>query len=79
MPVTVEALGIDKLTVAERLELIDQIWDTIPADAADAEGEGVALPDWQVRLLEGRLAAAEANPGAGRPYREVLDELQTPQ
>ena len=30
MPVSIEALGIDRLTVRERLELIEQIWDSLP-------------------------------------------------
>jgi len=30
MPVTIEALGIDQLSVRERLDLIEQSWDSLP-------------------------------------------------
>ena len=30
MPVRIEALGIDRLSVRDRLELIEQIWDSLP-------------------------------------------------
>jgi hypothetical protein len=30
MSVNIEAMGIDRLTVRERLELIDQIWESLP-------------------------------------------------
>jgi Putative addiction module component len=33
MPVNIAALGIDKLSVRERLELIEQIWDSLPEHA----------------------------------------------
>jgi hypothetical protein len=36
VPVTIKELGIDRLTVQERLDLIEQIWDSLPeAVAAD--------------------------------------------
>ncbi|MBV9124702.1 MAG: addiction module protein [Planctomycetes bacterium] len=33
MSVHIEALGIDRLSVRERLELIEQIWDSLPQQA----------------------------------------------
>ena len=30
MPLTIESLGIDRLSVRERLELIELIWDSLP-------------------------------------------------
>ena len=30
MPVNIEALGIDRLSVRDRLELIELIWDSLP-------------------------------------------------
>ena len=47
-----------KLSVDERLELIEQIWDTIGADP---------LTEDDLQELDRRLADAEANPGVGRP------------
>lgn len=67
MPVDVTALGIDRLTVAERLELIEQIWDTLPEQVEPSD-----VPDWHREVLSQRVAEADANPGAGKPWREVL-------
>jgi putative addiction module component (TIGR02574 family) len=74
MSVSVEAFGIDRLSVGERLELIDQIWDSLPAhvDVAD-------VPLWHLAELAKRRADAEANPGVGKPWREVLDQLGSKQ
>ena len=74
MSITVESLGIDRLTVAERLELIDQIWDTLPEQVDLSE-----VPAWHLAELERRLADAVANPGIGKPWREVLDSLEAKQ
>ena len=41
MPVSIEALGIDRLSVEERLELIEKIWDSLPADIAPGD-----VPAW---------------------------------
>jgi len=65
-----ESLGIDRLSIAERLELIEQIWDSLPDDVAPDE-----VPAWHLAELAHRLADAEAQPGLGRPWRDVLDEL----
>jgi putative addiction module component (TIGR02574 family) len=62
-------LGIDRLSVADRLELIGQIWDTLPPDAE------IPIPDWHIRELEKRLAAADADPGAAIPWETVKARL----
>jgi putative addiction module component (TIGR02574 family) len=70
--IDVEALGIDRLSIGERLELIDLIWDSLPQDVDVAN-----VPEWHLAELVKRRADAEANPGAGRPWREVLDQLRS--
>ena len=67
---TLQQFGIDRLSVLERLDLIGQIWDSI--DEAD---EAVPIPDWHLRELERRLAAAETNPDAGIPWEVVKAHL----
>jgi hypothetical protein len=37
MPVSVEALGIDRLSVEEHLELIEQIGESLPLQVAPSE------------------------------------------
>jgi putative addiction module component (TIGR02574 family) len=67
VPTPFETLGIDRLTVRERLELIEQIWDSLP-DTVGAED----IPEWHLAELAKRRAAADAAPGAGKPWREAL-------
>jgi putative addiction module component (TIGR02574 family) len=62
-------LGIDRLSVAERLELIGEIWDTLPSDAE------LPIPDWHIHELERRLAAADADPAAAIPWEAVKGRL----
>lgn len=50
--------AVDSLTVAQRLELIDRLWDSIP------DSESPPLPEWHRLELERRLADADANPEA---------------
>jgi putative addiction module component (TIGR02574 family) len=71
MPVSIETLGIHQLSVGERLELIEQIWNSLPEQVAPQE-----VPQWHLAELAKRLAEAESQPGVGKPWREVLDSLE---
>lgn len=71
MSVNLQALGIDRLSVGERLELIEQIWDSLPEQITPAE-----VPEWHRAELARRRALAEARPGLGKPWREVLAALE---
>ncbi len=55
-----------KRSVAERLELVQELWDSI---AADCEREPYPLTDEQRQDLERRLADAEADPAGGAPWQ----------
>jgi putative addiction module component (TIGR02574 family) len=67
VPINIEALGIDRLSVRERLELIEQIWDSLPEVVNPDE-----VPQWHLAELARRRAEADASPGAGKPWREAL-------
>jgi putative addiction module component (TIGR02574 family) len=67
MPVTIEALGINQLSVRERLDLIEQIWDSLPEQVSPDE-----VPEWHLAELAKRRAEADASPGVGKPWREAL-------
>jgi putative addiction module component (TIGR02574 family) len=67
MSVSIKELGIDQLSVRERLDLIEQIWDSLPADVNPSD-----VPDWHLAELARRRAEADAAPGAGLPWREAL-------
>jgi putative addiction module component (TIGR02574 family) len=60
-----------KLSVAERIELVGDIWDSI---AADAPGS-IELTEAQRRELRRRLAEHDADPGSAIPWAQVRDEL----
>ena len=74
MPVRMEDYGIDRLSVDDRLDLIDQIWDSLPEQVAPGE-----IPAWHLPILEQRLAEAEANPGGGVPFQDALRSLMKDQ
>ena len=67
MPVSLESLGIDRLSVRERLELIEQIWNSLPEHVNPDE-----VPPWHLAELARRRAEVETDPGAGKPWREAL-------
>jgi putative addiction module component (TIGR02574 family) len=60
------SLGIDRLSVAERLRLVQEIWDSI-APAV----EQLPLTQAQRDELDRRLAALESNPDNVIPWEEV--------
>jgi putative addiction module component (TIGR02574 family) len=59
------------LSVEQRLELIGELWDSIP-DSADE----LPVPDWHREELERRLAAADAEPDAAIPWEQVKKRLR---
>jgi putative addiction module component (TIGR02574 family) len=66
---TLEQFGIDRLNPEERLELIGLIWDSLSNETA------ITPPEWHLRELERRIAAADADPGAAEPWETVLARL----
>lgn len=71
MPGSLPELDIDRMDVAQRLELIGLLWDSIP----DSPG-ALPVPEWHREELERRLAAADAAPGEGIPWEEVRSRLR---
>jgi len=69
MTPTLQALGLDKLSVAERIELVQDLWDSIAAEA-----ETHPLTETQRREIDRRLAAHEANPDAAISWEQVEAE-----
>ena len=60
-----------KLSVTERIELAEAIWDSVHESQHD-----VPLSEAHRALLEERLAAYEADPSAGSPWEEVRARLE---
>jgi putative addiction module component (TIGR02574 family) len=69
--VRIDSLGIDRLSVRDRLDLIEQIWDSLPEQVEPQD-----IPDWHVAELATRRASAAESPGVGKPWREVLERLE---
>lgn len=68
MSATLQALGIDKLSVPERVALIKEILDSIAAE------QDAGPTDPQKAELERRAAASRANPAAGIPWEQIKAE-----
>jgi putative addiction module component (TIGR02574 family) len=56
------------LTIKQRLELIGELWDSLP-DSVDE----LPVPEWHKAELDRRLAAADADPDAGIPWEDVKE------
>ncbi len=67
MPIDIAELR--KLTVAERLQLVDDIWESLSADAEEA-------PLTAAQLAEVRFRHAEhlSDPGSALPWEQLLAE-----
>ncbi|GAA3917357.1 addiction module protein [Litoribacillus peritrichatus] len=62
---------INKLTVADRLMLIEDVWD----DIAKSNSE-IPLPEWQKKELDKRLALYEAGEVKTTPLTDVHEALR---
>ena len=59
------------LPFAERVRLVDAVWDSI-----SAVPEALPLSQWQKEELERRLAEFEADPDAGSSLEEVFARIR---
>jgi len=59
-----------QLPLEERIELVEDLWDSIAADA-----ESVPVPESHRRELARRRAAHREDPTAVRPWEEVRQRL----
>jgi len=67
MSVSLKSLGIDRLSVADRLILVEELWDSIAA--------ATPLTDAQRAELDRRLADHEANPDDVVSWEEVQSSI----
>lgn len=71
MGADVKSLGIDRLGVEERLALVDEIWESICADAGT-----FPLTDAQRTELDRRIADDDANPDDTMSWEAVRTAVQ---
>ena len=72
MAPTLQSLGIDRMTVADRISLVVAIWDSIPVEAHQP-----LLTESQGQELDRRIAEYEANPHDVIPWEDVKAEALT--
>lgn len=66
-----KAQDLAKLSVDERLELMDELWASLQPDA-----DALPMPEWHAAEIRRRLAAFEKDGNRGRPADEVFAELK---
>ncbi len=74
MSPTLHELGVDRLSIEDRLELAQQLWDSV---AADLERQPLTVA--QRAELERRVAEADAHPEEGAPWEVIRAEARARQ
>lgn len=69
MPATLQQLGIDQLSVDERIELVQAIWDSITS-----EPPPLFLSEAQRKELNARLTSHEADPFDVVPWDRIKSD-----
>ena len=63
MTASMKSLGLDRLSVAERILLVEELWDSVAGS-----DEAAPLTDAQRQDLQRRLDAYRDDPRAGSPW-----------
>ena len=71
MSTTLETLGINKMSIDDRITLIEEIWDSVMA-----EQEETPLTEAQKAELDRRMVAYEENPANAQGLTEIKQEDQ---
>lgn len=70
MQVTVKSLGLDRLSLAERILLVEEIWDSIAAEV-----DALDIPASHKAELDFRLDSRQGNTRTGSGWEEVKARL----
>ena len=68
----ISASDLMELSIAERIELVEDVWDTIAQFP-----EAVKLTEEQRRTINERLEAYHKNPDAGSPWEDVKKRIRS--
>ena len=63
-------LDLSKLSVAERIQLAEDLWDSVAAETGE-----LPLTEAQQVELERRIADFERDPAAGEPWEVVRERI----
>ena len=69
-PVPLPPPGFDDLSVDEKIDYLQSLWDRIAASP-----ETIPVPDWHREVIDERLKDLEANPDAGDSWEAVQERL----
>lgn len=58
------------LSIPERIQLVEDIWDTIATEA-----EAIELTEDEKRIIDERLEAYHKNPDLGSPWEDVYKRI----
>jgi putative addiction module component (TIGR02574 family) len=58
------------LSIPERIQLVEDIWDTIAAKA-----DSVEITKEEKRIVDARLEAYHRNPDVGSPWEDVFKRI----
>ncbi|MFH1450165.1 MAG: addiction module protein [bacterium] len=58
------------LSIPERIQLVEDIWDTIAVEA-----DSVELTEEEKKIIDGRLEAYHQNPDLGSPWEDVFKRI----
>jgi putative addiction module component (TIGR02574 family) len=65
---------LEKLPLAERIQLVEDLWDSI----AQTQGEDLPVPEWQKAELTRRKQEYERNPESAKSLSEVKRSILEP-
>jgi putative addiction module component (TIGR02574 family) len=63
--------GFDKLSMDEKIEYVQSLWDKIAATP-----EEVPVPDWHLQILDERLESLRTKPNEGKAWEQVKQEIR---
>jgi putative addiction module component (TIGR02574 family) len=63
--------GFDELTMEEKLDYLESLWDRIAA-----RPETVPVPDWHLEVIEQRTHKGQAGSRNGRSWDDFREELR---
>ena len=70
-PVPLPPPGFDDLSVDEKIEYLQSLWDRIAATP-----EAIPVPGWHREIIEDRLKDLDTHPNAGESWEVVQERLR---
>ena len=70
-PLPLPPAGFDDLSVDEKIDYLQSLWDRIAATPA-----AIPVPDWHREILDVRLKDLDADPAAGDGWEVVRERLR---